>query len=63
MYKLDKYKHIVWDWNGTLLNDGWLFVDIMNSILEYRNMKTISIKKYREIFEFPVKKYFKSKEE
>ena len=55
---MSKYKHIIWDWNGTLLNDGWLFVDIMNSILEHRNMKTISLKKYREIFEFPVEKYY-----
>ena len=33
-----KYKHIVWDWNGTLVDDTWLFVDIMNGVLKDRNL-------------------------
>ena len=53
-----QYQHIIWDWNGTLLNDGWLFVDIMNSILQKRKMKTITLEKYRQIFGFPVKEYY-----
>ena len=53
-----KYKHIIWDWNGTLLDDGWLFVDVMNSVLERRGMDTITLEKYREIFGFPVKDYY-----
>ena len=53
-----KYKHIIWDWNGTLLNDGWLFVDVMNSILRQRGMDTITLEKYRDIFGFPVKDYY-----
>ena len=56
--KSSQYKHIIWDWNGTLLNDGWLFVDVMNSILMRRGMNTITLEKYREIFGFPVKKYY-----
>tara|TARA_Y100001970_G_C14206095_1_gene844087 strand:+ start:569 stop:1234 length:666 start_codon:yes stop_codon:yes gene_type:complete len=53
-----QYQHIIWDWNGTLLNDGWLFVDIMNSILIKRAMTPITLEKYREIFTFPVKNYY-----
>ena len=53
-----QYKHIIWDWNGTLLDDGWLFVDVMNSILRSRGMNTITLEKYREIFGFPVKDYY-----
>ena len=53
-----KYKHIIWDWNGTLLDDGWLFVDVMNSVLVRRGMDTITLEKYREIFGFPVKDYY-----
>lgn len=53
-----KFKHIIWDWNGTLLNDGWLFVDVMNIILKQREMNTITLEKYREIFGFPVKDYY-----
>jgi len=53
-----QYKHIIWDWNGTLLDDGWLFVDVMNSVLRRRGMDTITLEKYREIFGFPVKDYY-----
>ena len=48
MLKPSQYKHIIWDWNGTLLNDAWLFVEIMNSVLENSNMATISLEKYRK---------------
>ena len=59
MKKINKYKHIIWDWNGTLLDDGWLFVDIMNSILSKRCMKEITLEEYKNIFGFPVKEYYK----
>jgi len=59
MLKLFQYKHIIWDWNGTLLNDAWLFVDIMNEILDNRNMDTITVDQYRKIFGFPVENYYK----
>ena len=58
MLKPFQYKHIIWDWNGTLLDDGWLFVDVMNTILKRRKMNTITLEKYREIFGFPVKNYY-----
>ena len=58
MLKPFQYKHIIWDWNGTLLDDGWLFVDVMNTILKRRKMNTITLEKYRDIFGFPVKNYY-----
>jgi phosphoglycolate phosphatase len=57
MYLLD-YKTIIWDWNGTLLDDAWLGVEIMDSMLKRRNMKGLSIERYRDIFDFPVKDYY-----
>ena len=30
---LKKYRHIIWDFNGTLLNDSWLCVEILNDLL------------------------------
>ena len=59
MLRPSQYKHIIWDWNGTLLDDAWLFVDIMNSVLENRKMNTITVEKYRKIFGFPVEDYYK----
>lgn len=51
-------KHIIWDWNGTLINDAWLFVEIMNGELLDRNLPLITISDYRKFFMFPVKKYY-----
>ena len=53
-----KYKHIIWDWNGTLVDDAWLCVEIMNKILEKRGMNSITIDDYREYFTFPVRDYY-----
>ncbi len=49
---------IIWDWNGTLLNDIDICVDSINILLKQRNHKTLSIEKYRDIFTFPVKDYY-----
>ena len=58
MERLSKYKHIIWDWNGTLIDDVWLVVDIMNKMLKKRNLPGIDSKRYREIFDFPVMDYY-----
>ena len=55
-----KYKHILWDWNGTLLDDRWLCVESINKILKKRKMSLILEKTYRETFCFPVMKYYES---
>ncbi|MCX6256286.1 MAG: HAD hydrolase-like protein [Bacteroidia bacterium] len=56
--RFDKYKHIIWDWNGTLLDDVWLCVDVINEMLSSRGLELMSIEKYRRIFDFPVKNYY-----
>jgi len=53
-----KYQHIIWDWNGTLLNDVWLSVDIVNSMLESHNDLQLNPSSYRDIFDFPIKGYY-----
>ena len=53
------YQHIIWDWNGTLFNDVELCAEIMNILLTQESLPTISIKRYREIFTFPVVQYYK----
>ena len=55
--QIKNYQHIIWDWNGTLLNDVKLCADIMNNLLKTRSLPTITLEKYREIFTFPVKDY------
>ena len=57
---INNIKHIIWDWNGTLVNDAWLFVELMNEELNQRNLPLIDIQKYRQHFTFPVKKYYEN---
>jgi len=56
--KIINYKHIIWDWNGTLIDDVWLVVEIMNKMLKKRSLPGIDSKKYRDIFDFPITKYY-----
>lgn len=55
---MKKYRHIIWDWNGTLFDDVELCHSIINGLLIRNEIKEISLQKYREIFDFPVKKYY-----
>lgn len=57
---MKKYKHILWDWNGTLFNDVVLCADIMNNILKRRDMGEITLEKYRNVFDFPVRNYYEA---
>ncbi len=53
------YKHIIWDWNGTLLDDAWLCVDIMNKLLAQRDLPALTMERYEQIFDFPVADYYR----
>ena len=53
-----KYKNVVWDWNGTLLDDVDVSVATLNAMLERRGLPMITRGRYREIFGFPVKGYY-----
>ncbi len=49
---------IIWDWNGTLLNDVQMCVDCMNVLLEKRHLPRLSLETYRSVFNFPVRDYY-----
>lgn len=53
------YKHIIWDWNGTLLDDVWLCVDIMDGMLRARGMGRLTLERYQKLFDFPVIDYYR----
>lgn len=55
---IKKYKHIIWDWNGTIFNDVELSVDLINSLLRQYQLKTVSLSEYRNIFTIPVREYY-----
>jgi phosphoglycolate phosphatase len=52
------YKHVIWDWNGTLLNDMWLCVEVLNGLLARRGRAPISNEDYRQNFGFPVVHFY-----
>jgi phosphoglycolate phosphatase len=49
---------ILWDWNGTLLDDAETCLNTMNNMLAKRNMKQLNMEFYREVFGFPVVDYY-----
>ena len=57
--KFLRIKHIVWDWNGTLIDDVSLCVNILNELLADYELPEISIEFYRSNFSFPVSEFYK----
>lgn len=53
-----KYKNIVWDWNGTLLDDVQVSVDTINRMLRKKRLDELTVEKYKAVFGFPVKEYY-----
>ena len=53
------YKNIIWDWNGTIVNDAWVFVEIMNKILQQEGLPPTTLKHYRQNFCFPIQDYWR----
>lgn len=55
-----KYSHVIWDWNGTLLDDTEWCLTVVNTLLMNRNLQPIKdIGAYRDIFGFPVINYYR----
>jgi phosphoglycolate phosphatase len=53
-------KIIIWDWNGTLLDDVDYCVENINILLKKRNLPLIDNNIYREVFTFPVINYYRA---
>ncbi len=54
-----KYKYIMWDWNGTLLDDVNVNFQILNMLLKKRDIPVFeSIEKYLDMFDFPVINFY-----
>ncbi|MCB2219378.1 MAG: HAD family hydrolase [Bacteroidetes bacterium] len=51
---------IIWDWNGTLLDDVSICILSINELLARRKLKTLTHGTYREVFTFPVRSYYEA---
>ncbi len=55
---LNNVRAILWDWNGTLLDDLEVCISSMNGMLTRRNYPILTKERYKEIFTFPVQDYY-----
>ena len=50
---------IIWDWNGTILDDALVCKTIANTMLSERGIPTLpDMDAYRAVFGFPIKSYY-----
>ena len=58
---MKKYDYVIWDFNGTLLDDVMTGIYAVNTLLRERGLATLdSVEQYRAVFRFPVIEYYKS---
>ena len=50
--------YILWDWNGTLLDDTQAALDTLNIMLGRRGVKPIALKFFRDHFAFPCRPFY-----
>jgi phosphoglycolate phosphatase len=53
-----RYTHVIWDFNGTLLDDTQLCWQITNDMLVSDGREPISFTQYREWLEYPILGYY-----
>ncbi len=52
-------KSVIWDFNGTILDDVGLATRSMNELLRRRGLPTIDKAAHRRVFRFPVSNYYR----
>ena len=52
-------KHIIWDFNGTLLNDAQLSVDLDNYVFDRIGVPRITLEDYRNNMTMPVRDFIR----
>lgn len=51
-------RYLIWDWNGTLLDDASACVAALNVLLHRKRLPRIRLPRYRAVFGFPVRHYY-----
>ena len=59
--KLSDYQHILWDWNGTIVDDAHLCIESLNILLAQRNLQQVPLREYQEHFKFPVRDFYRQR--
>ena len=53
-----KYKYIIWDWNGTIMDDVHVALDAVNVMLDQWNRPRISMEEYRRAMDTPILRFY-----
>jgi phosphoglycolate phosphatase-like HAD superfamily hydrolase len=51
-------RHVVWDWNGTLLADQELVVEALNAVLADRGLPPTDLATYQRLYTRPVRRFY-----
>ena len=55
-----RYTHIIWDFNGTILDDVQLGIRCVNTMLSKRGLPVLpDVEAYRQVFGFPIEAYYR----
>ena len=52
-------KYVFFDFNGTIIDDVDLCLELLNKILKGQNKKIVNMEEYKEIFTFPIIEYYR----
>ena len=53
-----RHNTVIWDWNGTLLDDVDISIAATQSLLAERGLPLLTKERYKEVFGFPVRNYY-----
>jgi phosphoglycolate phosphatase len=56
--RLNMTKTIIWDWNGTLLNDVDYNINVVNIMLKRRGLRILARDEYRMLEKVPIKQFY-----
>ncbi|MFA9428963.1 HAD family hydrolase [Egicoccus sp. AB-alg2] len=51
-------RHVVWDWNGTLLDDQLVVVEALNAVLADRGLPPTDLATYQRLYTRPVQTFY-----
>ena len=54
------YTHILWDWNGTLLNDVSIAIECVNALLTKLGRPHTDLAEYHAMMDVPLRKYYEN---
>lgn len=58
MISIANYENVIWDWNGTIVDDVKLCYDIYMEQRELFGLREMSFESYRYHFQFPVQEFY-----